>query len=766
MLNIKLYRTRKCTLLTGIAISAVVVSTPTLAQNGEVIVTAQKREQSIMDIPMSVTAVSSKNIEANIVRDVFDLRSLAPSLEARTVDPPSQGASFSIRGLGTSVFNMGLEPSVGTYVDGVYRSRSGLIGASNLLDLERVEVLKGPQGTLFGKNSTAGVVQFISKKPEIGSAGGFAEFSYNNLDQIVVGGVANLPLGDNAAARFSANFHKGDGWIDEVNSGETYNDRDRFSLRGQLYFEPQENLNIRLIADYAKVDENGIWPVRLINDPNTSVFNGPLTTAIGTTLIDPADPSAHRVSSNFVSDYEAEDIGLSAEINYDFGGAKLTSVTAIRDFEDSHLKDNDFTGVDILNNQDTLPKVGLFSQELRLSGQAGADDNIDWIVGLYYADEKIERTREFLWGSQVGVFPFGATPGRAFFHRFNQDGETFAGFAHVTANLSDRFALTGGIRYSSDKKDGSMVSDIPLTNLFMLPNTFPLPLTHDFVAAVDDNAISGTVSGQYDLSENVMAYATYSRGFKAGGISLARDAAGNAAIFTPMGPVFGLPAQDPTFEKETADHFEGGVKSTFNGGRFEATVFTTKFDDLQQQVLQPDGSFSVINVAGAKSSGAEASVSFSLTDNFDINASALYVDAKFSDGVGSIAQGGRVLDGTPLPFVSDFTGSVGADFSAPISDGGAEFFANGNVFFRGEQVQDVNFGQTQDGYALFNLRAGLRFMDGSVEASVWCKNCGDKTYSNSNFAIPFDGEVFFPQTRWGHLGAPQIYGATLRYNFD
>ena len=766
MLDFTPNRGRKFALVMGSAIVTALIATPAIAQDDEIIVTAQKREQSVMDIPMSVAAIGETQIEANVVRDVFDLRALEPSLEARTVDPPSQGASFAIRGLGTSVFNMGLEPSVSTFVDGVYRSRSGLIGASNLLDLQRVEVLKGPQGTLFGKNSTAGVVHFITKKPEIGGSGGFVEATYNSLDQINLGGVANLALGEKAAARFSANYHSGDGWIDEVNSGETYNDRGRLSLRGQLYFEPQDNLNIRLIADYAKVDENGSWPVRLVNDPNTGAFNGPLAAAIGTTLIDPADPSARRVSSNFVSDYEAEDFGLSAEINYDFGDVTLTSVTALRDFEDSHVKDNDFTGVDILNNQDTLPKVGLFSQELRLSGQAGAGNNVDWIVGLYYADEKIERTREFIWGSQIGVFPFGATPGRAFLHEFNQDGETLAGFAHVTANLSERFALTGGLRYSSDKKEGGMESQIPFTNVFGLPNTFPLPLTHDFVAEVDDDAISGTVSGQYDFSENMMGYVTYSRGFKAGGISLARDAAGNAAIFTPVGPVFGLPAQDPTFEKETADHFEGGIKSSFDGGRFEAAVFSTKFDDLQQQVLQTDGSFSVVNVAGAKSTGAEASAAFSLTDNFSVNASVLYVDAKFSDGVGAITQGGRVLDGTPLPFVSDFTGSIGADFSAPVSDGGVEFFASGNLFFRGDQVQDVNFGQEEDGYSLINLRAGLRFMDGDVEASVWCKNCGDKTYAMSNFAIPFDGSVFFPQTRWGHLGAPQIYGATLRYNFD
>lgn len=747
------------------AMLASVFSLNAAAEIEEITVTAQKREQSIMDIPMSVTAVSAKAIEANIVRDVFDLRALAPSLEARTVDPPSQGASFSIRGLGTSVFNMGLEPSVSTYVDGVYRSRSGLLAASNLMDLERVEILKGPQGTLFGKNSTAGVVQFISKKPELEVRDGFIEASYNELEQVNLAGVYNFALGENSAARISANIHNGDGWLDEVNSGETYHNRDRFSLRGQLLFQPSDQLEIRLIADYAELDENGIWPVRLVNDPNTSVFNGGLATAIGTQLIDPANPSDLKVSSNFISSYEAEDLGLSAEINYHVGAFTFTSVTAYRDFEDANYKDNDFTGVDILNNEDTLPKVSLLSQEFRLAGQTGANNNIDWIVGAYYAEEEIQRTREFIWGSQVGVFPFGATPGRAFFHEFNQDGETLATFAHATFNISDRFALTGGIRYTKDEKSGGMVSQVPFTNLFGLPNSFPLPLTHDFTAEVDEDAVSGTLSGQYDISDNSMVYATASRGFKAGGISLARDAAGNAAVFTPMGPVFGIPPQDPTFDKETADHLEIGFKTTFDRGRFEAAVWNTDFDDLQQQVLQPDGSFSVVNVAGASSQGAEASGAVSLSDHFSMNASIQYVDSEFSNGVGAIAQGGRVLDGTSLPFVSDVTASIGLDYSAAMA-GGIEVFAGGNIFYRTDQVMDVNFGQEEDGYSLVNLRAGIRMKDGALEASLWCKNCGDETYSTSNFAIPFDGSVFFPQTRWGHLGAPRIFGATIRYNFD
>ena len=753
------------------SIAGVLVS-PSLAALDEVVVTAQKREQSFMDVPLAVTSVSAAKIEANVVRDVFDLRPLVPELEARTVDPPSQGASFALRGLGTSVFNMGLEPSVSTFADGVYRSRSGLLTASNLMDLERVEVLKGPQGTLFGKNSTAGVVSFITKKPELGETNGFVDVSYNDLEQVNVGGVVNIPLGDKAAVRFAANVQNGDGWLDEVNSGQTYNDRDRYSIRGQLYFEPNENLDIRLTADYAEVDENGNWASRLSNDAGTGLFNGPLAAAAGTTLIDPADPYSYKVSSNGVNAYDAEDFGVSAEINYDFAGVTLTSITAYRDFEDSHVKDNDFTGVDVLLNQDTLPEVSLFSQEVRLAGQVGADDSIDWVVGLFYSDEKVERTREFIWGSQVTAFPFGSTPGRAFYHEFEQEGETFAAFGHVTASVTDRLTLTGGLRYTNDEKEASMVSDIPLTSLFMGPNSFPLAITHDYSAGNDDSAVSGTASVQYDVTDNLMTYLTYSRGFKAGGISLARDAAGNSVIFTPMGPVGGFPALDPTFDKETAEHYELGIKSTFDKGRLEAAIWKTDFEDLQQQVLQPDGSFSVVNVAGASSQGIEISGAYAITENWNINASLQYVDAEFDSGVGSITAGGRVLDGTPLPFVSDYTGSVGADVTIPISNSDTEFFASGNVFFRTDQVMDENFGFEEEGYALLNLRAGFRFMDGRVEGSVFCRNCADENYSTSNFAIPFDGANLGPApgvphaTRWGHLGAPRIYGVNLRYNFN
>lgn len=188
---------KKSSELLGIAVAAALVSTTTLAaQLEEVIVTAQKREESMQDVPIAVSAISGDQITTSVVIDVFDLRSVVPSLEIRAVDPPSQGTSFAIRGLGTSVFNMGFEPSVATFVDGVYRARSGIITGSDLVDISRVEVLKGPQGSLFGKNSTGGVVAFHTNAPELGESSGEISLSYEEYDTIRARGFINLPLGD------------------------------------------------------------------------------------------------------------------------------------------------------------------------------------------------------------------------------------------------------------------------------------------------------------------------------------------------------------------------------------------------------------------------------------------------------------------------------------------------------------------------------------------------------------------------------------------
>ena len=759
----------------------------------EVVVTAQKREQSIQDVPISITAISGETLQANIVQDVYDLRATVPALEVRGVDPPSQGAAFAIRGLGSSVFNMGFEPTVGTFIDGVYISRSGLVASSDLLDLDRVEVLKGPQGTLFGKNTTGGVVHFITNKPSFDEVEGSAEVTYQEYDQVRVRGVINVPVQDNFAARIAASWHNGDGYLDNAN-GEDLNDRDRFTIRGQLMWEPSADLNIRVIADYSEVDENCCWPVRNTNNPLNPLVNAPLAAAIGSNVIDPPDVDNLRVAANGDLIFDAEDFGISGEINWQLGDITVTSITAYRDYQDLNTKDNDFTGVDMLTNTDTLPEVSIVSEEFRIAGASediGIGQSLDWVVGFYYASEKVRRTREFVWGPQITSFPFfapglfGNIPGRAFYDEFSQEVDTIAGFGHITIDLNDKLSLTGGVRYTNDDKKASHRGQ---TGNAIAPfNNLPLAVVHDFDAKREDSEATGTASIQYQVTDNVMGFFTYSRGYKSGGISLNRDAAGNALGFghpvfgcppggtpVPASPFCAFPPGDPTFDPEFADHYEIGFKSTLfnNRMRLNASLWKTEFQGLQLQTLRPDGSFQVINVSGATSQGIEADVNIAATDYLDVFFAVQFLDADFDDNAPALSPGLPPMGGEDLPFASDITGNLGANLSLPVGDSGWNFFLNGNLFFRSEYFTftEPDPTRTQKSHELLSLRGGVSSPGGQWELAVWCRNCTDERYKYSDFAIPFDGAILAPPgsplgTLWSHYGSPRFVGVTGTFRF-
>ena len=769
----------------------------------EVVVTAQKREQSLQDVPISVSALSSEDLAANLVTDVFDLRQAVPALEVRSVDPPSQGASFSLRGLGTSVFNMGFEPTVATFIDGVYRSRSGLTTVFDLVDLERVEVLKGPQGTLFGKNSTAGVVHFITKKPELDEFDVMAQATYEEHDRFRFNGVVNVPVNETLAARISASVGTGDGWIDNISTGKDERDLDRWTIKGQLLWEPDENLSIRLAADYSELEEACCQALDRISDPLVPVFNLPLAEAIGATEKHPADLDDLESSSNFPSVWDAEDRGLSVEIVWDLGDVTLTSITSYRDYEDVTIKDNDFGGVDILLADQRLPEISLLSEEFRLHGlleNLPFGQSLDWTLGIYYASEDIEYTNEFIWASQITSFPrfppflppgfFGGQPGRAFLASFEHEDETFAVFAHGTLEVTEKLAVTGGFRWTRDEKEASLVNDHPANNVGFLGlgfppfnfNAFPLPVVHDYTAETENEEPTGTASIQYNWTDSVMTFFTYSHGFKAGGLSLARDAAGPFIALgspagcppggAPIGPVCNFAvAGDPTFRPEFADHYEVGIKSTLFNERLRLNVaaWRTDFEDLQLQTLQPTGNFAVDNIAGARSQGVEVDGNLLVTEGLRVNASVQWLDATFDKGIGPLTPGpGFIpLGGENLPFSSEWTGTIGAIYEQPLANTGWELFLGGNVFFRSEQYNftEPRYDRKLGGFELLNLHGGLRTTDGKWEVKGWCRNCADKRYTWTQFQIPFDGAMLGHSSVWSHPAPPRFIGGTvtLRY---
>ena len=760
----------------------------------EVTVTAQKREQSMQDVPISVSAVSELALQNNLVDNIYDLQSAVPALQIQAVDPPSQGTAFALRGLGNSVFNMGFDPAVATFVDGVYRSRSGLMATADFIDLERVEVLKGPQGTLFGKNTTAGVVHFISKKPDFDGTSGFVQGSYEEYERYRLKGSVNFTASDTAAFRIGATYANGDGWLKLIGSGKEIHDLDRFSIKAQGLFLPSDNLSIHVIADYATLNEICCAPLRNVNDPLSALVNGAAAAAAGSGIVDPANLNALVAESNLPPGFKADDVGVSVEINWNTSDStSLTSISAWREYDDSTLKDNDFSGVDVLRGNQSLPKVSLLSQELRLagSGETAGGNQFNWLIGGFYSHEEIEVINEFIWGPQITLFPFfapglfGNVPGRAFYHKFKQDIDSSAIFAHGSIGLTNTVTLTVGARYSKDDKKGSMVSDHPFTNAFGAPNSLPLAVVYDYNAKHDDSEPTYTASIDWKPADNVMLFATYSKGYKSGGISMTRDAAGSALTFgdpvlgcapgftpIPETPFCSGPMYSPTFEKEEADHFEVGVKSDLLEGRWRLNVsaWDTKFDNLQTQTLRSDGAFAVVNIKGAESRGVEVETEFAVTEAVTLNAAIQFLDATFNKGLPPLTPGFPPLSGQDLPFSSDTTANFGINFEQPGGENDWRVYGSANAYYRSDYFNftEPTPDRVQDSYTLYNLRAGVR--NGNWDFSVWCRNCSDERVTWSNFQIPFDGLLIAPPgsshgTRWSHVAEPRIWGASVSYRF-
>ena len=496
-----------------------------------IIVRAQGRDQALSDVPVAVSAVSGEMLEKSGVSDIRDLNQVAPSLLVSSTGNEANG-SARIRGIGTVGDNPGLESSVAVFVDGVYRSRSGN-ALSELGPLDRVEILRGPQGTLGGRNSSAGLINIYTAPPEF-EFSGYGAFTYGNYDAIKVEAGINAPLGDTVAARIDGVYFERDGFYNDVVNDVRINDRDRYLVRGQLLFEPTSDLSIRLVGDYSKKDEAccaatfvqpEFAPLARVS-PGLDSFarpnGGPALTSTDNPIVPillglGQDPRA-LTQSTFNRDIyvtpgrtyqgETEDWGISGEVNWDFGDVTLTSITGYRQYSNTQASDTDYTQVDLLYRAPG-PDAGArefktFTQELRLNGTA-FNDTLDWLVGAYYANEKLETRDNLRFGNDYGTFAncrivlainpalanpsadnclganvaalTGANGGAGAFgaatpliiagmnnlaqvrdigstgDRYNQTSENFAVFTHNIVHVTDTVDLTLGLRYTNETKD-------------------------------------------------------------------------------------------------------------------------------------------------------------------------------------------------------------------------------------------------------------------------------------------------------------------------
>lgn len=362
--------------------------TDSVDSGNAIIVTATKRELTLQDTPVAVSVTTAETLERAQIRDLRDLQTVVPSLSVGQRQSTGN-TNFFIRGFGNGANNAGIEPSVGVFVDGVYRSKT-VSQITDLPDVQRIEVLRGPQSTLFGKNASAGVISITTQEPQF-DFGGSVEATYGNYDQMIAKALVTGPLNDSAAVSLAAGVNKRDGFFRDLGTGDRTNERDRWFVRGQFLIDGGNGFKARLIADYDAIDENCCGTVNVQDG-----IAMPAVLALGGLAVRPEDRFAGFVYNNYNSTNDIKNYGASAQLDYDIGDFTLTSITAFRETKAVTAQDSDFTTADLIypNFQDL--DVGTFTQELRLAGQIG--DRLNVLLGAFYIHEDIDQRNQLLYG--------------------------------------------------------------------------------------------------------------------------------------------------------------------------------------------------------------------------------------------------------------------------------------------------------------------------------------------------------------------------------
>jgi outer membrane receptor protein involved in Fe transport len=812
------------------ALASIFVADAAYAQDQieTITVTAEKRSQDVQAVPMTVDAYGGDQLRAANINTVNDLQKISPSLMVYSTTSGASDTTMKIRGVGTTGNNPGLEGAVGTFIDGVYRNRSGL-ALGDLVDVDRVEVLEGPQSTLFGKNTSAGALSIFTHAPDQ-SHDAFVEAGISNYGGYKFDGWVNIPVSDQLSTRWDGVYDKRDGFIRDENNGQRMNDRNRYFLKGQALWTPNDDVSLRIIVDYANGHEHCCGAVRVVNGTSTPIIN--ILEAENGAALTNADKYRDAESLNGpAGPVKFTDTGGSAELNWQINHAvKLTNIMAYRTFSQTSSGDADFTGADILPIPLNSFADKVFSEELRFSGHSEFSSgikSIDWLAGGYYTNENL-HVHQFqevgsqagnyfcalIWAAIAGSPPAGCftgsptagtlpalgpldfnllTPGTGDNQHFATTENSESAFAQATLNFTDKLALTLGLRGSHDSKSGSFVDDntnpasatLPffIGNVYTWNSAQPLSATNIGGQHLSSSALTGTANLQYFWTDELMTYVDYSRGSKDGGFNLDRTAAG---IANGLGGGSGAAAYNPTpenpaYKPEYSDNFEAGVKSKWFDNRLllNATVFYEKFHDLQ--VLNFDGiDFHIVNMPTGTSKGFEVQAEAALFDGFTLNSSVTYADTRYGSGASLPIL---FITGyqTPVNLTGDsFTNSPlwstdnGFTYTLPLGNSGLDVALHADAFYgSGRNTgSDQNPIKEQGGYTLFNGRLTLMGQDDHWELSAWCSNCTNKKYSTVVFdsvvqtGTPVAGKQYLQGSSFdSFLGDPAIYGVTGSYKF-
>ncbi|MEM9840401.1 MAG: TonB-dependent receptor [Pseudomonadota bacterium] len=762
-------------LLLGSAVAAVTAAQAQEDQSSfdTIVVTAQKREQNLQDVPVAVSAFSQQSLDLARVTDVSSLARLAPSLQFGDNVTSRSRANF-IRGLGTQSFSDGVETGVGTFVDGVILGRD-FQGFGLFDDVERVEVLRGPQGTLFGKNTSAGVIHLITADPKFNfEARGSVAFASDN--ETILRGMVNVPLTDNLAVRVTAYDQQRDGIVeDAINGGDADDDQGR-GVRAKVLWEPTETFSARFSADYQESDEECCNILFRNLTPPDPASPTPFLTAFGALQIAGFDPTVidedNRTSfSNTPTGEETENYGASLQLDWDLGAVKLVSISAYREGNIFEFNGADFGPLTVLDVASTDSETEQFTQELRLES-ADPDARLQYVAGFYYFDQDVNSTQRF---EGVDLITFGlASAGLAALPPVPPQEQTtlhgasydnWALFGQGTYALTDRFRLTAGLRYTSDEVSGFV--DRQSSILLNSPPVGLVPIFGDgsFEADTEEDNLGYRFIGEVDLTPSIMTYVSYARGYKGPAIQ--------------VDPLFRAGASLPVVDPEIPTSLEFGLRSQFWDNRvtFNATAFRTEVEDYQAAAFDPSAlSFLLQNVGDVVSQGLEIESFFEVTDSLRLTGNFTFLDAEIDSFEGASCYVGQTeaegcvggiqdLSGGDLPFAADTSFYLGADYLFNLS---SRIFGTAHVgyAYTGDTQFSLNNNPdtVQEAYGLLDAQLQLT-LDDRYTFALFGTNLTDETFSSFIASTPVYSS-FFGDPSTSHVAARgRVIGVRLQAEF-
>ena len=728
--------------LSSAALAALLVAHPAQAQTapqsttsaettdtGEIVVTAAKRSENLQAVPISISAIGGDALAKSRITSVDSLVNKVANLQL-TSTVGDNTPIFALRGVSMSDFSLNQSSPVATYYDEVYKGNFAFLGVA-LYDIERVEVLRGPQGTLYGKNTTGGAVNLISRDAKLGETSGYFNAGYGNYNRVDLNGAVNVPLGEKAALRVAGTFAKADGWFKNVNPGfPDLASTDEWALRGTLKLEPTDKLKITLRASHSfqNPQNYGIYAQpEAVNRPGLDKF---------------------QIASNVPTKRRAVTTSVALTVNYEL--ADTLALTSITSYDKGSLFFKEDTDGITAQNLEVpyFDKASQFAQDLRLTSDTGGP--FDFILGAYYNREKVynQTTLEVFNGTDVNgdgkVTAADCAAGLPVAckvrNQFDQVKKSFALYTDLKYKLTEALTLRGGLRYTHDdgKQTGFSADALGVDDSFVA-NLIPL----SNLAFKQDN-LSGKIGLDYKLASGDLLYASVSRGYRAPSFNA-------QAFFTP--------AELGVAKAEQVTAFEAGAKTQFWDRRVTLNMAAFYYTYKNQQFINvnpADASQQLLNIPKSELYGAEAELTVRPSDAFTLHAGLGLLSTKIKDGIvsGVNVAGNRLSNAPSLTF--------NASFDWTVAEGGfGSFSVHPEVAYQSSQFfENINIPRLrQTSYALFGGHVDWNSSDGRYSLSAWARNLGNKFYFTSRIDLTGFG------LDYNHIGNPRMYGVTAGVKF-